>query len=72
MKEVICPKCKTAFTIDEHNYASIVKQVEMRYLSQNSPVVLRRLMPTLRRRSRMSNFTVKRNVKVNWPSKELR
>ena len=27
MKEVICPKCKTAFTIDEHNYASIVKQV---------------------------------------------
>lgn len=27
MKEVICPKCKTAFTIDENNFASIVKQV---------------------------------------------
>ena len=27
MKEVICPKCQTAFTIDEHNYASIVKQI---------------------------------------------
>ena len=27
MKEVICPQCHTAFTIDEHNYASIVKQV---------------------------------------------
>lgn len=27
MKEIICPQCKTAFTIDEHNYASIVKQV---------------------------------------------
>ena len=26
-KEVICPKCQTAFTIDEHNYASIVKQI---------------------------------------------
>ncbi len=27
MKEVICPQCHTAFTIDENNYASIVKQV---------------------------------------------
>lgn len=27
MKEVICPKCNTAFTIDENNYASIVKQI---------------------------------------------
>ena len=27
MKELICPKCKTAFTIDENNFASIVKQV---------------------------------------------
>ena len=27
MKEVICPQCKTAFTIDENNFASIVKQV---------------------------------------------
>ena len=27
MKEVICPQCYTAFTIDENNYASIVKQV---------------------------------------------
>lgn len=27
MKEVICPKCKTVFTIDENNFASIVKQV---------------------------------------------
>lgn len=27
MKEVICPKCKTAFIIDENNFASIVKQV---------------------------------------------
>ena len=27
MKEIICPQCKTAFTIDENNFASIVKQV---------------------------------------------
>ena len=27
MKEVICPQCHTAFTIDETNYASIVKQI---------------------------------------------
>lgn len=27
MKEVICPQCHTAFTIDENNYASIVKQI---------------------------------------------
>ena len=27
MKEVICPQCHTAFTIDESNYASIVKQI---------------------------------------------
>ena len=27
MKELICPQCKTAFTIDENNFASIVKQV---------------------------------------------
>ena len=27
MKEVICPQCHTAFTIDENNFASIVKQV---------------------------------------------
>ena len=27
MKEIICPKCQTAFTIDEDNFASIVKQV---------------------------------------------
>lgn len=27
MKEIICPQCHTAFTIDEHNYASIVKQI---------------------------------------------
>ena len=27
MKEVICPQCHTTFTIDETNYASIVKQI---------------------------------------------
>lgn len=27
MKEVICPQCHTVFTIDENNYASIVKQI---------------------------------------------
>ncbi len=27
MKEIICPQCHTAFTIDENNFASIVKQV---------------------------------------------
>ena len=27
MKEIICPQCKTDFTIDESNFASIVKQV---------------------------------------------
>jgi hypothetical protein len=27
MKEVICPQCHTAFTIDETNYASIAKQI---------------------------------------------
>ena len=27
MKDVICPQCHTAFTIDENNYASIVKQI---------------------------------------------
>lgn len=27
MKEVICPQCHTSFTIDENNYASIVKQI---------------------------------------------
>lgn len=27
MKEVICPQCHTAFTFDETNYASIVKQI---------------------------------------------
>ena len=27
MKEVICPQCHTAITIDETNYASIVKQI---------------------------------------------
>ena len=27
MKESICPQCHTAFTIDENNFASIVKQV---------------------------------------------
>lgn len=27
MKEIICPNCKTAFTINENNFASIVKQV---------------------------------------------
>lgn len=27
MKEVICPQCHTAFTIDENNYASVVKQI---------------------------------------------
>lgn len=27
MKEIICPQCHTTFTIDENNFASIVKQV---------------------------------------------
>ena len=27
MKEIKCPKCQTVFTIDESEYASIVKQV---------------------------------------------
>jgi hypothetical protein len=27
MKEVICPQCHTAFTIDHTNYESIVKQI---------------------------------------------
>lgn len=30
MNEIICPKCKTAFTIDEAGYADIVKQVRDR------------------------------------------
>ena len=27
MSEIICPKCKTAFTVDESGYAEILKQV---------------------------------------------
>ena len=26
MKEVICPKCKTAFTIDENNFAFLSEE----------------------------------------------
>ena len=34
MKEVICPQCHTAFTIDETNYASIVKQIRLHAFCQ--------------------------------------
>ena len=27
MKEIVCPKCGTAFTVDEADYASIVHQI---------------------------------------------
>ena len=27
MKEIVCPKCGTAFTVDEADYASIVQQI---------------------------------------------
>ena len=45
MKEVICPQCHTAFTIDENNFASIVKQVRDSEFQAEFEQSLRPFMP---------------------------